>query len=648
MHSYIGVVKQKAGVTQQNFESVKDALVKKQRDGINEKLEKAKETFAKVKKKHGEDLEQFRLLKNDIDILFNELAELREKLKDNIETKEKLHLKLKREVELIEGQLKRLELSYSRKWEVKDKVQDLIASIQDFHSDDYKIFFSESEESKFSTIQANIKAKRDEVQEIVDKDKDNLGKSYNEVKEPLESMIQSLHELVTHVDAKLTPKTDYMQTILKKAKENIGKYKGKTKIESLYDVVVELVNGLENQEVPAVDDIKRFLKFCDNLEKEKGRLEKVKSECDKSEDKLEKEIKDLEDDKERWRSDPSDDLCKKLLVYNSVNKCYSLKSALWCLQVLPKFITAFFSQAYEERIRYISSPVFLELFTNIIMPLMNDGTLEIALSILDPSKTDDAQRSIGLINNFYGKLTRMEYSKIDEKEIDNALHSMQVSCLYIAMVKLNHYAGGLSKDVTFVKSFTFNALDLQKILSSNLIERQTSSTSDPQGPAEIMISSIAQHLQQGGIDDLLKMLQEMNPMTHGIPARDINSGTTILSTLNFALKLLPILFSESDIFKDTSVAKAKKAIENLKEPNVKIAAYDELDLCYGGLQNDDKKATIWPKEELLTPEDQLNLEAQEHGKRVKLAQKRELPANLILDPNASELNFVSAAERMRG
>lgn len=72
IHKTIGVIKRKDGITQKEItESEKDSIIKKQLGGIEEELNKLKESLSTSKKKHNKDLNAFETegLKDKIDIL---------------------------------------------------------------------------------------------------------------------------------------------------------------------------------------------------------------------------------------------------------------------------------------------------------------------------------------------------------------------------------------------------------------------------------------------------------------------------------------------------------------------------------------------------------------------------------------------------
>jgi len=179
---------------------------------------------------------------------------------------------------------------------------------------------------------------------------------------------------------------------------------GKTKFEKLYNTINHKIEnlsivheGLRND----LGDVQSLLKYFDNFAEEKTRLEKIKEE----QEKLQEEAGQLETEKEMLKTNDKKqmDICRRLKVFESINKNYDVRRIMWLGMVLTEFLPKLNEKDLDLKMEYINSPLFLELFTNIVAPLANDGNLKIALDIFDKS-SNSSKDGADKIYKFYQSL----------------------------------------------------------------------------------------------------------------------------------------------------------------------------------------------------------------------------------------------------
>ncbi|APR97781.1 hypothetical protein [Wolbachia endosymbiont of Folsomia candida] len=160
------------------------------------------------------------------------------------------------------------------------------------------------------------------------------------------------------------------------------------------------------------------------LQAEKTRLEeleKKKAKLKKEKDELEKVSPDKEGSTEHKKY--YDNIVNEVLVYKSITKNYDLAKAAWIDIVAPKFIQVMEKDYYEKlkNSNYsdyekhmnscVKSPIFPELFSNIVMPLYNhkvddDGNMLLKiLNILYPGTNNEprVEQILGVYNTLVKK-----------------------------------------------------------------------------------------------------------------------------------------------------------------------------------------------------------------------------------------------------
>ncbi|WP_339045823.1 hypothetical protein [Candidatus Mesenet endosymbiont of Agriotes lineatus] len=184
------------------------------------------------------------------------------------------------------------------------------------------------------------------------------------------------------------------------------KPQGRTKFERLYNIMNNQIEDLKDQElsnnnIETLGNIGILIEYYDEFTKEETRLEEI----EKKQEALVKEREELESEKQMLQNnDRQFDICRKLTVYESINKNYELNRIIWSQKVLFELINKIQSKGNIAENRdlaaeCVSSSVFSELFTNIIMPLFNDGNLKIALDIVE-SSGDSSKENVKKLMSF--------------------------------------------------------------------------------------------------------------------------------------------------------------------------------------------------------------------------------------------------------
>ncbi|UPA55076.1 hypothetical protein MWH06_07680 [Wolbachia pipientis] len=159
------------------------------------------------------------------------------------------------------------------------------------------------------------------------------------------------------------------------------------------------------------------------------------------------------------------DICRRLKVFESINKNYDVRRIMWLGMVLTEFLPKLNEKDLDLKMEYINSPLFLELFTNIVAPLANDGNLKIALDIFDKS-SNSSKDGAGKIYKFYQSLLNKDESFIRDN-IDNVLTNTAQLCVLIVFTKFSHHANAFSKDLELISSLTFGIVNPIELFVNN-------------------------------------------------------------------------------------------------------------------------------------------------------------------------------------
>lgn len=690
MPKYIGVIKRKENVTQKDITNEdKNKIIKEQLNKIKSELSKVQTSLSK-QYEHKKDLAVFKELKNNIDIinlkvkvepLINGQRQRTEEYKKNMQKISKSLMDLQKRIkgsddlqDLIES-IQKVENVVDGYCKVKDikgnlvsenykkNMEDIIKSLLDYINNKDKNRnclpdFPESvrqnakdklEELRDSIIKLNdplvLMTKIEEVKKILDDlslywESDQYRHAKKQIRNLKNLVLQEHKNHIQQVVERLLNNTRKIQ-----AQRLVKDYKqqGRFKFERLYNIVNNQIGDLKgkelsNNDINILDDIGVLIEYYDEFTKEKTRLEEI----EKKQEALVKEKEELEDEKQMLQNnDRQFDICRKLTVYESIDKNYELNRIIWSEKVLFELINKIQSKGnvIENRdlaVECVSSSVFLELFTNIVMPLFNDGNLKIALDIIE-SSGNSSKENVEKINEFYQNLLDRKFEDVTS-DVNSILESMGKLCILILFVKLNHHSNSLKKDLKLVKRMTFGLFDPVDFLRNNL-----SNNTNP----DMIQNLIRAFLQDNeNADDMYKFLKECNPMTVGIRDNRLNSGTTLFSSLHLAISAFTIYqgFHTSNgriskFFSNTSVKRGTEAIKKLGEGkdknDVKRAICERLKTLEEGL--DGSKFFAYELDEL-TQEEQHICRTQELSQKFKQVSKDPFPASLILNPSSQCLD----------
>lgn len=579
INRYVGVVKRKNGEQKEITESEKNSIIKRQLNGIKEELNKANKSLDEFNKEHGKDLEAFETqdLKGKIGNLGLIINGLKSGLEKVIETQDKLTglaKTLHNVQEILQGNREDIESNplEDPNYTMHKKIQSLRETTKKIEglilSEQYKDFFNKENSS---TIKRHVDQLYSLCKECLKSykysEKDNIQKEAKELEEALE-------EITKHI--KIIPKERDIQKSVKKSQESIENYKNQTQIESLFNLIYKGIADYNNSEVQTTyDDVRGLLSYINKFTKERTRLEKLKEE----QAGLVKKIEELGKEEQECKNSDSDeqtDLSKRISAYKSIIKNYDLKCFMWLTQVFPKFIKK--AKNLECDNGYIFDTKFLELFTNIVVPLMDKGgsehlRLKTLFDAMEPG-SNNSEEKVKRITKFHKNLVNRN------DDVTNTLEHMQDMFKYIISAKFNHYTNGLKKDCHLIKNVTLGKIDLLKLISDKVDGIQVS---NEDGLIQMLKLLFVEDLKEKGIN-----IEQCLFATQGIRTDDIDSGTTIFSSLNFIVKALPVILSKFaggdgilggiiTACADTSIQRAQRATASIGEK--KDQDYIMKDVC---------------------------------------------------------------------
>ncbi len=435
---------------------------------------------------------------------------------------------------------------------------------------------------------------------------------------------------------------------------------GRTKFEKLYNTINHKIDGLKDTDLAdkglqcKLGDAQSLLTYFDAFADEKEKI----GEWQKKKSQLEGEKTELSDDATLT------DICRRLKVSESINKNYDVRRVVWLGAVLTEFLPKLQGEDdLDLKVKYLSSPIFLELFTNIVAPLANEGNLKIALDIFDKSgnsSKDGAEK----ICEFYQSLLSKDSDNIKKKineDFDNVLKNTAQLCVLIALTKFNHHANALSKDLDLIKDLTLGSLDPMGLLKENFANNNTDNEEKNilQDIAEKFFSS--NQTTRKAFDHL----KNHNPMSKGIRGKHFNTGTTLFTTLNVIMRGLAVaadykahdgndqnstLNKALGFLGDSSIRRAKEEIARLgKDVHKEVAEkciYEYLEMLRAGLNGRNYSP---PQEPGDLPETSLNTcHVQKLSEDYKKASRGSLPASLIASPDAEKLDRVQEKVKLGG
>lgn len=442
---------------------------------------------------------------------------------------------------------------------------------------------------------------------------------------------------------------------------------GRTKFEKLYNTIKHEIDGLKDTDLADKGlQSKRLLTYFDEFAEEKARLEWIKKE----QEELQKKEGELKIEKENLETDDATlmDICRRLKVSESINKNYDVRRVVWLGAVLTEFLPKLQGEKdLDLKMKYISSPLFLELFTNIVAPLANEGNLKIALDISEPngnnSKDDkDNKDDAGKICEFYQSLLNKNSNEdFLRKNIDNVLKNTAQLCVLIVLTKLNHHTNALSKDLDLISSLTLGSLDPIGLLKENFAKNNTDNEQK-----DILQDIVEKFFSSNQTTrEAFDHIKNNNPMSKGIRGDHFNTGTTLFTTLNLIMRGLAIMADykahdgndQNSMSKkalgflgDSSIRRAKEEIARLgKDVHKEVAEkciYEYLEMLRAGLNG---RNYYPPQEPGDLPPTLLNVcHSQKFLKDYKKASRDSFPASLIVSPGIKRLDRVQAGVELGG
>lgn len=428
----------------------------------------------------------------------------------------------------------------------------------------------------------------------------------------------------------------------------------KTKFEQLYNTINHKIKGLKDTDLAdkglqcKLGDAQSLLTYFDEFALEKGRIE----EWQKKKNQLEGEKTELSNDATLT------DICRRLKVSESINKNYDVRRVVWLGAVLTELLPKFQDEKDPDlKMKYLSSPIFLELFTNIVAPFANEGNLKIALDIFDQSG-NGSKEGADRICKFYQSLLNKDFNKnLDEgfirDNIDSVLKDTAQLCVLIVLTKFNHHANALSKDLELIKPLTLGSLDPIGLLKENFANNNTDNEQK-----DILQDIVGKFFSsnkttEGAFNDL----KNYNPINTGIRGNHCNTGTTMFSTLNAIMRGAAVVADYTahsgdnqdsmlnkvlGFFGDSSIRRAKEEIARLgKDVHKEVAEkfiYEYLEMLRAGLNG---RNYCPPQEPGDLPPTLLNVcHSQKFSEDYKKASQGSLPASLIASPDAEKLDIV--------
>lgn len=661
IHKTIGVKERKDGITQKEItESEKDSIIKKQLGGIEEELNKLKKSLSDSKKKHNKDLNAFETegLKDKIDILEINIKEFKCQLEEAVKLSD-LNQALRNVQEKLQNDIKNISsissASFYSAYDQKNRAiiissEKTIREIEVI-TEKYKDFFNTKNSSIIKEqVTTLLSSCTGYIRDYKSEEKDNIEKGAKELS-------TALGEVARHIEA--MPRKQDVEKSLKKAKENIEKCKNKTNIEVLYNLIYE---GIANYDIDEAtySDARELLSYINKLTQEKTRLEKIQ----KTQKGLEDEIAEL-DTAKRNLQDPAQqtNICNRLLVYKSIEKNYGQNRIIWTLAVFCYFLTN-----DKDKDDYISSTVFLELFTSVMMPLMNDGALQMAFDAME-SGGNSAADKLKLVNELYQNLVDRKFDKIGKNDVSKAFGYMGEILLMIASTQVNHHISGISKGLNFINNINFGQASnpsnnvtakLQEHLSSLLQNHLGSSLQGLSGSnnndlSNMLINSLGGWFEGKGLN-----VQSFNPLTQGIYTADVKSGIPMISIMNLLKNVLCFAAAKIDTSKsnkfvravvkkvsDTSIKEASKAIgkfgEGKDQDDILKDVYEFLMIFLNNLQKPNSEM-IWSND-LTTREEFAQILQQLAVAAIAASQKKDCPASSFIDPSPDSLDPVQTTAK---
>ncbi len=543
-----------------------DKLTFKERVGLireENKIQKEEAALQKVHDKQESEMEDFKKEKIDLQKQYNKMHQFIEikAIKGNVEhreiTKEYKERTKTKQLKYIESELKEVQSRLGKNKKDVDMFNELNSNTTSEKSNDRDVAILEGRMVSLRGKLEKTVREHEELAEIKDT-LVNLRKSIiggfsaddqDLLKDKMKRITESLHncKLIDGADKdKIKDKIDDLYATGKSKEQNNklaqdifeqllsyvnaswidknpvgqeGTKGGKTKFEKLYNTINHKIENLSIAHKGLqydLGDVQSLLKYFDNFADEKTRLEKIKEE----QEKLQEEAGQLETEKEMLKTNDKKqmDICRRLKVFETINKNYDVRRIMWLGMVLIEFLPKLNEKDLDLKMEYINSPLFLELFTNIVAPLANDGNLKIALDIFDKS-SNSSKDGADKIYKFYQSLLNKDESFIRDN-IDNVLTNTAQLCVLIVFTKFSHHANAFSKDLELISSLTFGIVNPIELFVNN----NTSDTTNNE--QKNILQDIAERFfsRNSTTKEAFNHLKKHNPMSTGIRGDQFNTG----------------------------------------------------------------------------------------------------------------------------
>ncbi|WP_423349139.1 hypothetical protein [Wolbachia sp. wLmal] len=435
---------------------------------------------------------------------------------------------------------------------------------------------------------------------------------------------------------------------------------GKTKFERLYNTINHKIENLSIAHKGLqydLGDVQSLLKYFDNFANGKTRFEKIKEE----QERLQKEAWQLEAEKKMLKTNDKKqmDICRRLKVFESINKNYDVGRIVWLGMVLDKFFPKLNEKDLDLKMGYICSPLFLELFANIVAPLANDGNLKIALDMFDDSG-NSSKDGADKICKFYQSLLNKDESFIRDN-IDNVLANTVRLCLLIVSTKLCHHANAFSKDLELISSLTFGIVDPIELFVN---DNASYTTNNEQ---KNILQGIAGRLfsRNSTTGESFNLLKRCNFIGTGIRGDQFNTGAVVFSTLNVIMGVLAAVKGDGACDRDDQNSMSNKVLGFLGDSSIRRAEgeiarlgkgvhkevaekyiYEYLEILRAGLSGRNYCISQQPDD---LPKTSLNTcHVQKLSEDYKKASQSQLPASSIASPDIERLDRVSTWVKLGG
>jgi hypothetical protein len=684
-----------------------DKLTFKERVGLireENKIQKEEAALQKVHDKQESEMEDFKKEKIDLQKQYNKMHQFIEikAIKGNVEhreiTKEYKERTKTKQLKYIESELKEVQSRLGKNKKDVDMFNELNSNTTSEKSNDRDVAILEGRMVSLRGKLEKIVREHEELAEIkntlVNLRKSIIGgfsaDDQNLLKDRMKQITESLHncKLIDGADKdKIKDKIDGLYATGKSKEQNNklaqdifeqllsyvnaswidknpvgqeGTKGGKTKFEKLYNTINHKIENLSIAHKGLqydLGDVQSLLKYFDNFADEKTRFEKIKEE----QEKLQEEAGQLETEKEMLKTNDKKqmDICRRLKVFESINKNYDVRRIMWLGMVLTEFLPKLNEKDLDLKMEYINSPLFLELFTNIVAPLANDGNLKIALDIFDKS-SNSSKDGAGKIYKFYQSLLNKDESFIRDN-IDNVLTNTAQLCVLIVFTKFSHHGNAFSKDLELISSLTFGIVNPIELFVNN----NTSDTTNNE--QKNILQDIAERFfsRNSTTKEAFNHLKKHNPMSTGIRGDQFNTGTTMFSTLNVIMRGLAVAanytahsgdnqnsMSEKALgfFGDSSIRRAEEETARLGKGVHKEVAekyiYEYLGILRAGLNGRNYCISQQPGD---LPKALLNTyHIQKLSEDYKKASQGPFPASLIASPDIERLDRVQAGVKSGG